>query len=32
MLNPQFILPIAHELVVDLFCGGAEQRHQGLTP
>lgn len=22
MLNPQFILPIAHELVVDLFAGG----------
>lgn len=22
MLNPQFILPIAHELIVDLFAGG----------
>lgn len=22
MLNPQFILPIAHELVIDLFAGG----------
>lgn len=22
MLHPQFILPIAHELVVDLFAGG----------
>ena len=31
MLSPQFILPLAHELVVDLFAGGGGADGRALS-